>query len=251
MDKLAWFPFYIDAWETDPLVRAMGPVARSYFLILLIIQWREGHIQESRKTLRRLLVLPCDPARRLPSYAPDAEPSEPEVLFDHEAVLNQVLACFKPDGNGGLINSRLDIIRKHQIAICEAKSRGGKRNKKNKLETHLNDSSIDLDLEKDIDKKDQKLGTARKLARQLPKDFAPTAYHHNLAAELGVDFSSEFTQFKDFHGSKGSTFKDWNLALNTWLRNAKKFNRGAAPQKETLAERNQRAFDQALGRAAQ
>jgi hypothetical protein len=57
----------------------------------------------------------------------------------------------------------------------------------------------------------------------MPNGFAPKPGHEELALELMVDLGKEFAAFMDFHKSKGSTFKDWDAALRTWLRNAKKF----------------------------
>lgn len=44
------------------------------------------------------------------------------------------------------------------------------------------------------------------------------------------DPSTELQAFKDYHTSKGSTFKDWNAALRTWLRNGKRFNGNGKPE---------------------
>lgn len=57
----------------------------------------------------------------------------------------------------------------------------------------------------------------------LPENFAPTENHHALAKNLSVSLESEFSTFCDHHRAKGSTFVDWNAALNTWIRNAAKF----------------------------
>lgn len=71
----------------------------------------------------------------------------------------------------------------------------------------------------------------------MPDDFAPTEKHQELACELGVDLREEFLKFRDHHGSKGSTYAKWDLALNTWLRNAKTFQRGQQGTK-TQAQRS-------------
>jgi hypothetical protein len=63
----------------------------------------------------------------------------------------------------------------------------------------------------------------RQKAAQMPKDFAPSESHQIFATEHGVNLAAEFDAFSDYHRSKGSTFKDWDAALRTWLRNAKKF----------------------------
>ena len=65
---------------------------------------------------------------------------------------------------------------------------------------------------------------SKKRAVEMPVTFAPSPRHQTLAAELSVDLVAEFAIFCDYHQAKGSTFKDWNAALNTWLRNAAKFN---------------------------
>lgn len=62
-----------------------------------------------------------------------------------------------------------------------------------------------------------------KRATTLPSDFRPTEGHVNLASELGVDLRAEWPKFCDHHIAKGTTFKDWNAALRTWVRNAPKF----------------------------
>jgi len=60
---------------------------------------------------------------------------------------------------------------------------------------------------------------------QLPDDFEPNENNRATAEKQGVDLEQELASFKDYHGAKGSKFKNWNLALNTWLRNASKFSR--------------------------
>lgn len=70
-----------------------------------------------------------------------------------------------------------------------------------------------------------------KRATQYPKGLTPNDGNRDLASRLGVNLESEFEAFSDHHQAKGSTFKDWNLALNTWLRNAVKF--GAKPAART------------------
>ena len=65
---------------------------------------------------------------------------------------------------------------------------------------------------------------------RLPDDFQPGEQHQQLADELQVNLATEFASFTDYHRSKGSVFKDWNAALRTWLRNARRFQRPAAAQ---------------------
>ena len=144
-DKLPWFPFYINDWETDQSVRLMGPVARSYFLALLIIQWREGVLPDSRKILERLLRLPPDPLHE-----------NQDDHIDHSACIDQVLECFISDGEGGIFNKRLKDLRTQHVKIKEAKSKGGKiaqrvfQDTSKTLEGHLSQSESESESKKTI-----------------------------------------------------------------------------------------------------
>jgi hypothetical protein len=95
MRNLPWFPFYLNDWETDAKVRLMGPVARSFFLVLLMYQWREGAIPADRKVLRLLLLMPSDPTKPR-----EAAGSRLEDFIDYDAVLDQILQCFTPTDKG-------------------------------------------------------------------------------------------------------------------------------------------------------
>lgn len=60
--------------------------------------------------------------------------------------------------------------------------------------------------------------SAPKRASQLPDDFEPNQRNREIAEERGLNLDSVVAQFADHHRAKGSTMKDWHLALNTWLR---------------------------------
>jgi len=64
---------------------------------------------------------------------------------------------------------------------------------------------------------------ARKRATQRPDDWKPDDKHRELAEQLELVIDRELEQFTDYHDSKGSTFKDWDAAFRTWLRNAAKW----------------------------
>jgi uncharacterized protein YdaU (DUF1376 family) len=76
-------------------------------------------------------------------------------------------------------------------------------------------------------------------ARQMPDGFTPKPSHSNLAAELGIDLGKAFPHFKDHHLSKGNTFKDWDRALNSWLRREQKLSRGNLHANLNRAEQRQ------------
>lgn len=62
-------------------------------------------------------------------------------------------------------------------------------------------------------------------ATVLPDDFKPNDTAAAMAAELGVSLTAEQAAFTDHHTANGSTFKDWQAAFRTWLRNAARFAR--------------------------
>lgn len=72
-------------------------------------------------------------------------------------------------------------------------------------------------------------GAPRKRATQRPDTFKPSATHRQLAADQGVNLDTEWPKFCDYHAAKGSTFKDWDAALRTWLRNAATFSGNVRP----------------------
>src|ERR1035437_9082576 len=86
-DKLRWFPFHIDDWQTDERVALMGPATRGTYLTLLIHQWREGSIPADRSQIKRLLLSPKDPM---------TVKLEEDDSLDYDAILDQVLRCFEP-----------------------------------------------------------------------------------------------------------------------------------------------------------
>jgi hypothetical protein len=63
--------------------------------------------------------------------------------------------------------------------------------------------------------------TARKRASALPEDFEPNDTNRRLAADRGLNLDDVIAQWSDHHRAKGSTFKDWHAALNTWIRREK------------------------------
>lgn len=67
----------------------------------------------------------------------------------------------------------------------------------------------------------------RKRATQIPPDFQPSDANVKYANDNGIDLDHELEQFKNHHLAKGSTFKNWNAALRTWLGNANKWTRPA------------------------
>ncbi|HAK0130190.1 TPA: helix-turn-helix domain-containing protein [Salmonella enterica] len=68
----------------------------------------------------------------------------------------------------------------------------------------------------------------KKKPSSMPEGFSPSASHQKMAEQFGISLQDEFDKFTDHHLSKGSKFIDWNRALNTWLRNARGFQKSRA-----------------------
>ena len=73
---------------------------------------------------------------------------------------------------------------------------------------------------------------------QLPDSFEPNANNIETAKKAGIDIEYQLQQFKDWHLAKGSKYKDWNRAFNTWIRKSVEFNRGNTYQGNQPARRS-------------
>jgi hypothetical protein len=62
---------------------------------------------------------------------------------------------------------------------------------------------------------------------RIAAEFDPRPEEKLLADDLGIEFEPQLQAFKDHHEAKGSLMADWNAALRTWLRNAKRWERSA------------------------
>lgn len=63
----------------------------------------------------------------------------------------------------------------------------------------------------------------------LPDDFQPNETVRQMAAELGLSLQAELAAFCDHHTAKGTTFRDWQAAFRTWLRNSQRFGQRSTP----------------------
>ena len=67
-----------------------------------------------------------------------------------------------------------------------------------------------------------------KKSSQIPINWIPSDKNISDATSLNLSFTqwnTEAEQFRDYHISKGSSFKCWDAAWRTWLRNSKKFSK--------------------------
>lgn len=93
----------------------------------------------------------------------------------------------------------------------------------NLLNTKDNNTKDNKDIKKILDEPEKSPAEKKSKSTQRPSGFSPSEGHIKMASEMGVNLQSEFDAFCDFHEAKGSTFKSWDAALRTWIRNAAKF----------------------------
>lgn len=82
---------------------------------------------------------------------------------------------------------------------------------------HVDEGDCDGDVDSEVDAR----GKPARRATQFPRGFAPNETNLQLLQERGLDPASVLSAFSDYHQSKGSTFKDWHLAFNSWIRREK------------------------------
>ena len=97
----------------------------------------------------------------------------------------------------------------------------------------------------------------RKRSVALPEGWVPSAKNIEDARKSNFtdgEIRNEAVQFRDHHHARATTFKCWDAAWRTWLRNARKFG-GSAPRRsagsrvhENLVSGFARALDQFDGR---
>ena len=108
------------------------------------------------------------------------------------------------------------------------------------VEPKTSHTDTDTDTEKKEDLADKP--PPKRRACQLPDGWVPS--DKNIADAEAKGFSekeieSEADRFRDFHTSKGSTFKCWDAAWRTWLGNARRFAGGGVAGKASSGGRGQ------------
>ncbi|EPU8566168.1 TPA: replication protein [Yersinia enterocolitica] len=93
----------------------------------------------------------------------------------------------------------------------------------NLLNTKDNNTKDNKDIKKILPETKKSPSEKTSKSTQRPAGFSPSEGHFKMATEMGVNLQSEFDAFCDHHEAKGSTFKNWDAALRTWIRNSAKY----------------------------
>lgn len=86
-----------------------------------------------------------------------------------------------------------------------------------------------------------------KRATGMPPDFYPNETGVSYAEGRRLSLYAELEKFRNFHGARGTTFKDWQAAWRTWCDKAVEFGRSGSNQATYLSEKQRR--DDATTRA--
>lgn len=230
MDKAdIWMPLFIGDYLAS--TSRLTTEQHGAYLLLIMDYWKNGALPDNDQILAQIARL-----------APDA-------WSMHRAVLKQFFTVSDGQWRHARIEKELSAAREKKVKArekAEAAARArwekqkARKESQEQCSTHApskasgNASALHEECPSpspspspsDSNSKDMGAGKRRQRAHQLPDDFEPTEKHRALAGELGVILIDEFAKFRDYHRAKGSTMKDWNAALNNWLRNAKDFQRG-------------------------
>ena len=146
-----------------------------------------------------------------------------------ETILHEFFEYSFDDGDWHNKRADEEIAKYHAKAESARKANQIRWDKKSDLKSDA-DQILTKNHEPITKNQDKPIGAKR--ATQIPKHYIANEGHHDLAKSLGVDLLKELAQFQDHHEAKGSTMKDWDAALRTWIRNAAKFAKpGAAAGK--------------------
>lgn len=95
---------------------------------------------------------------------------------------------------------------------------------------------VDVDVESDGDGDGETRAKPRQRSTVMPKDWTPNPNHQTIAKDNRLDLAYQAIQFTEHHAAKGTTFKNWDMAFNTWLRKAAEYggrtNGSARPQRD-------------------
>jgi uncharacterized protein YdaU (DUF1376 family) len=209
MAELPWFKFWAADFLAHNDVRAMSAEQVGWYCLMLIGSWNNtprGYITTDEQVLSACChcVDPLYFNSRSGIVLRQFQKTEDGLWYYHSKIIEQAL-------------ERAQLSEKKSIA---GKVSAAKRaiNKPNTRSTPV--QQVINESESESDKKNR-----AKRATSFPDGYQPKQSHKDFAISLGINLRESFPAFRDYHQSKGNTFKDWDAALRTWLRNERKFDK--------------------------
>lgn len=212
--------FKPELWTDEKFVE-LDPLARLLFMGMWTYACDNGHLDDKPKQIK-MRVLPTDSADAGPLIEHMVDLGMVErirgglvipKLRDHQRLDNRYFTwCDRCE-----VNEIPEPARTKYLALMEGKRR-----------EPVVDTSCAQSANAVVTREGRKEGTEgegerkaatrKRVLHQLPDDFTPNETNEKIAAERGLNLAAVVAQFADHHRAKGTTMKDWHLALNTWLR---------------------------------
>lgn len=217
-----------DYWTDEGVVELSIP-ARLLFIGLWNYACDNGHVQDKSKQIK-MRVLPTDEVncaellREIETQGliqrADGWITIPNLSHHQKPHKRWYVTCEKPGCE--MPEGASYGFSKRESTVDQPLTNGG---------TTVNNggSTADVDGDVDVDGEGERTPKPRKRATQLPDGFQPNESNIQLAVSEGVDLRREFVKFCDYNRSKGSTYKDWHLALNNWIRKAAEYGGNVRP----------------------
>lgn len=222
MSEQPWFKFYAGDYLLDADVDALPREAEALLIRMWCVCHREGSCPSDPEILARKILCTVQYVQQHKKHCDPFFEVRDGKLYSRR-MLEEKLRSEKARKNA---NKRYE---QKQSQIPESKSESERGSAGSTANGTANCSA--------------------KRAREMPEGFHPTDEHIHLAHDLGVDINAAFPAFVDFHLSKGNTFRDWDRALNSWLRKEKRFggNHAKSSRKPSISAVIER--EQAIARA--
>lgn len=218
--------FKSDLWTDEDFVE-LSPYARLLWMGMWNYCCDNGHIADKSKQIK-MRVLPTDDVN-CAELLRELEANRRIIRENGVITIPNFTKHQKPDKR---------YFQTCELTVCEKPSgdsqpetRGGNQEARSGLPTGAESPRDEVNRSevKGSDGEGRAATKPTKNATSLPDTFKPSDKAQALAAELGVNLRAEWPQFVDHHKARGSTMKDWDAALRTWIRNAHKFGRGGQP----------------------
>lgn len=217
MSNAPFMQLYVADYLADTL--HLSTVEHGAYLLILMTMWRhDARLPNDMAKLARIARL--SPAKFKPVWA-------------------EISRFFDVDGDW-ITNSRLSkehekSRKKSEVRATAGRAGGHAKALKDKVVAGGNCHADAMPFSSDIRdiEKEEPIGSSKKPSRSPPKracsippDWVPS--ERNISDAIARNFtdqeiSHEAERFRDYHLSRGTTFKDWDAGWRTWLSNARKF----------------------------
>ena len=230
--KQPWVKFYTVDWRSDPRLKMCSMAARGLWIEMICLMHEAtpyGHLLVSGQcpTDAQLAVLVGAPPEQITALLGELESA----------------GVFSRTREGVIYSRKLSRMAKKAATARNNGRKGGNPTLCNNGDIPPSDNPPDKGRDKtqrlearDQSKKEEPIGSSkknpaksqRKPEVELPDGWVPNDANVQHALKKGLtpqEIDHEADQFRNYHHSKQSRFRDWNAAWRTWVGNSIKFGR--------------------------